>query len=111
MLQKFRIKTTDDYSRVKRAIEDIIHDLEAKLHRDSYISFSNLMESMGWRFFTISIDINFIDDMGNVMSGLLRAKWHTYLDKFASYLQSRLRGEGFNIIVGIYYNEEEEEEG
>jgi len=106
LLQDFRIKTTDDYSKVRRAIEDIMHDLEAKLHRDSYLTFSNLMESMGWRFFTISIDINFIDDMGNVMLQMLRAKGHTYLDKFANYLQSRLREHGFNIIVEIYYPEE-----
>ncbi|MEM4400840.1 MAG: hypothetical protein QW776_06785, partial [Candidatus Nitrosocaldus sp.] len=85
LLQDLKIKTTDDYSKVRRAIEDIMHDLEAKLHRDSYLTFSNLMESMGWRFFTISIDINFIDDMGNVMLQMLRAKGHTYLDKFANY--------------------------
>ncbi|MFN4336868.1 MAG: hypothetical protein ACK4FV_04725 [Candidatus Nitrosocaldus sp.] len=108
MLQEFKIKTTDDYSKVRRVIEDIIKDLEAKLHRDSYLRFNNLMESMGWRFFTISIDINFIDDMGNVMQGLLRVRGHTYLDKFANYLQGRLKEHGFNIIVEIHYPEEDE---
>ncbi len=65
------------------------------------------MESMGWRFFTISIDIYFIDDMGNVMQGLLRVRGHTYLDKFANYLQGRLREYGFNVIVEIHYPEED----
>ncbi len=41
MLQEFKIKTTNDYSKVRGMIEDIIRDLEAKLHRDSYLTFSN----------------------------------------------------------------------
>lgn len=103
MLQAFRIKTTNDYTRVRSAIEHIICDLEAKLHRESHIEFSNLMESMGWRFFTVSIDLNFIDDMGNVIPGLLRVRGHTYLDKFANYLEMRLREYGLNAIVEIHY--------
>ncbi|MCS6768391.1 MAG: hypothetical protein RMJ59_04765 [Candidatus Nitrosocaldus sp.] len=109
MLQAFRVRTTDEYSRVRRAIENIIMDLESKLHRRSYLEFSDLMESMGWRFFTISIDIYFIEDMGSVMPGLLRAKGHTYLDKFANYLQARLREEGLNVMVGVEYGDEYED--
>lgn len=106
MLQAFRVKTTNEYSRVRRAIEYIIRDLESKLHRESYLEFSGLMESMGWRFFTMSVDIHFIDDMGNVMPGLLRARGHTYIDKFAVYLQSRLREQGLNVLVEVEYGDE-----
>ena len=90
-LQKetFEISTLD-YESDRKRIESIIAEVEWGLHGKSALEIGEPSKYLGWTFFKISLDIDFIVKMAEVYESFMSAKGWTHYEKFENWLNTKL---------------------
>lgn len=89
MRDRFEISTLD-YESDRRRIESVIASVERGLHDKSSLEIGEPSKYLGWTFFTISLNTDFMVKMAEVYEGFMNAEGWTHYEKFENWLKAKL---------------------